>query len=81
MRGNINARCLPCHSAYPTDETFRVAPNGVMFDTLQEIDPHVSRIGERAAVQRTMPPGNKTGMTDAERDLLGRCSGAVSSAR
>ena len=72
VRSIINARCLPCHSAYPTDDTFRVAPNGVMFDTPQEIENRVSRIGERAAVQRTMPPGNKTEMTDEERDVLGR---------
>jgi uncharacterized membrane protein len=47
-----------------------------MFDTPQEIQSRVSRIGERAAVQRTMPPSNKTGMTDAERDLLGRWGAA-----
>ena len=70
VRAVINARCLPCHSAYPTDDMFRVAPNGVMFDTPQQIETAASRIIERAALQRTMPPGNRTGMTDAERDLL-----------
>ncbi len=79
VRSIINARCLPCHSAYPTDDTFRVAPNGVMFDMPQEIENRVSRIGERAAVQRTMPPGNKTEMTDEERELLRRwiAAGAI----
>jgi uncharacterized membrane protein len=81
VRGIINARCLPCHSAYPTDDTFRVAPNGVMFDTPQEIASRVSRIGERAAVQRTMPPANKTEMSDAERDVLGRWAAAGGIAR
>ncbi len=74
VRGIINARCLSCHSAYPTDDTFRVAPNGVMFDTPQEIETRAGRIGERAAVQRTMPPGNKTGITDNERAVLDRWS-------
>jgi uncharacterized membrane protein len=31
-----------------------------------------ARINERAFVSRTMPFNNKTGITDAERDLLGR---------
>lgn len=81
VRGIINARCLPCHSAYPTDDTFRVAPNGVMFDTPEEIESRVSRIGERAALQRTMPPANKTEITDAERDALGRWAAAGASPR
>ena len=76
VRGIINARCLSCHSAYPTDDTFRVAPNGVMFDTPQEIETRAGRIGERAAVQRTMPPGNRTGITDDERAVLDRWSQA-----
>lgn len=76
VRSIINARCLSCHSAYPTDDTFRVAPNGVMFDTPQEIESRVSRIGERAAAQRTMPPANKTGITDEERDALRRWADA-----
>ena len=81
VRAIINARCLPCHSAYPTDDTFRVAPNGVMFDTPPEIQSRVSRIAERAALQRTMPPGNKTSMTDGERDALGRWASAAGALR
>ena len=81
VRSIINARCLPCHSAYPTDDTFRVAPNGVMFDTPQEIENRVSRIGERAAIQRTMPPGNKTGITDEEREILRRWVGSGAALR
>lgn len=79
VRGIINARCLPCHSAYPTDDTFRVAPNGIMFDTPDRIQTAAPRILERAALQATMPPGNKTAITDAERATLARWvnSGAV----
>jgi uncharacterized membrane protein len=72
VRAIINARCLSCHSAYPTDDTFRVAPNGVMFDTPQEIAVRASRITERVALQRTMPPANKTGITEEERATLER---------
>jgi uncharacterized membrane protein len=68
----IDRRCGACHSAQPSDLTFGPAPAGVMFDTPAQIAAHVARIRERAVVTRTMPPGNKTSITDAERALLGR---------
>jgi uncharacterized membrane protein len=68
----IDRRCAACHSATPTDLTFGVAPAGVMFDTPEQIASHVARINERAVVTRTMPPANKTHITDEERDLLRR---------
>jgi uncharacterized membrane protein len=43
-----------------------------MFDTPEQILSRVARIRERAVVTRTMPPANKTRITDAERELLGR---------
>jgi uncharacterized membrane protein len=43
-----------------------------MFDTPQQIMMHAARIRERASISRTMPPANKTGITEAERALLGR---------
>jgi uncharacterized membrane protein len=43
-----------------------------MFDTPEQILAHVARIRERAVVTRTMPPGNKTNITDAEREILRR---------
>jgi uncharacterized membrane protein len=72
VRSIIHNRCLTCHSAYPSDDVFRVAPNGVMFDTPEQMKIAAPRIMERAALQRTMPPGNKTGITDEERESLRR---------
>jgi uncharacterized membrane protein len=68
----IDRRCAVCHSAQPADLTFGVAPAGVMFDTPDEIAARVLRIRERAIVTRTMPPANKTNITDTERALLAR---------
>jgi uncharacterized membrane protein len=70
-RAVIERRCVECHSATPTDSTFTVAPAGVMFDTPEQIQRMAARIKERAAVTRTMPFNNKTGITDQERALLG----------
>jgi uncharacterized membrane protein len=75
----IDRRCAACHSAAPSDVSFGVAPGGVMFDTPEQILARVARIQERAVVTRTMPPGNKTNITEAERAILRRwiAQGAV----
>lgn len=67
----IDRRCAVCHSERPTDLTFGPAPGGVMLDTRAQIEAKADRIRERAFVTRTMPPSNKTGITDAERAILG----------
>jgi uncharacterized membrane protein len=71
-RGIVDLRCLSCHSVRPTDEVFRAAPNGVTFDTPASIRERAEVIKLRTVTTSTMPPGNKTGMTDEERRLLGR---------
>ncbi|MEO5590520.1 MAG: urate hydroxylase PuuD [Gemmatimonadaceae bacterium] len=75
----IDRRCAVCHSERPTDVTYGPAPAGVMFDTRAQIESRAARIRERAYVSRTMPPANKTGITDDERAALGRW--ATSSAK
>jgi uncharacterized membrane protein len=66
----IDRRCASCHSANPADVSLGVMPGGVAFDTPEQIRALVPRILERAVVTRTMPPGNKTRMTESERVLL-----------
>jgi uncharacterized membrane protein len=64
-------RCMVCHSSHPTDDTFKVAPNGIMFDVPENVVQLKDRIYDRAVRQRTMPLVNKTKMTDMERAELG----------
>jgi uncharacterized membrane protein len=59
----IEQRCASCHSGTS-------APNGVRFETRDQIEASADEIVEQAVRVRTMPPGNSTGMTDAERDAL-----------
>ena len=59
-------------STVPTDPLFRAAPNGIAFDTPQQIRALSARILERAVVQRTMPFASRSGMTEAEREVLKR---------
>ena len=53
----IVQRCNTCHSAEPDHPTAPVAPNGVMFDTPEQINQWAQRIHDRTVSNRTMPPG------------------------
>ncbi len=68
----IVQRCNTCHSAAPDHPTAPVAPNGVMFDTPEQIRQWAQRIHDRTVNNRTMPLANLTQMTDEERRLVDR---------
>jgi len=65
-------RCVTCHSGHPTYPGILAAPKGVTFDTQAEIVANAHRAYEQVVVTKAMPLGNATGITDAERDLIGR---------
>ena len=56
-------RCATCHSGVS-------APLGVQFETQEQIEARRDDIERQAVLTRAMPPGNATGMTEAERELL-----------
>ena len=60
----MTARCVPCHSGAS-------APLGIRFETREEIEARADDIQRQAVQTKTMPPGNATGITDQERELLG----------
>ncbi|HEY8792109.1 MAG TPA: urate hydroxylase PuuD [Gaiellaceae bacterium] len=66
----VDQRCTACHSQQPTKVS--TAPRGIELDTPQEIKAQASAIEQQAVQTKAMPLGNVTGMTQAERDLLGR---------
>lgn len=68
----VNQRCVVCHSQTPSDPAFPSAPAGVTFDSPESIKAFAPRIKARAVLTAGMPLGNKTGMTEDERELLGR---------
>jgi len=59
-----------CHSEHPTKVD--QAPKGVKLDSPAEIKLQASAIEQQAVQTETMPLGNVTDMTRAERDILGR---------
>lgn len=68
----FQSRCVSCHSAKPIDDVFKVAPNGVKYDTPEEIVLKKDLIIQRVVLTKTMPQNNKTNMTEEERDKI-RC--------
>ncbi len=68
----ISQRCSPCHSSKPTDDVYKAPPNGIIYDTPDDIVKLKERILQRAVITKTMPQGNKTRITDEERETL-RC--------
>jgi uncharacterized membrane protein len=67
----LERRCMTCHSKHPSNPSFPQAPMGVMFDDRDRVIALAGRIRVRAVETKTMPLGNLTGITEAERDTLG----------
>ncbi|MDQ6610267.1 MAG: urate hydroxylase PuuD, partial [Bacteroidota bacterium] len=68
----VQNRCVACHSSKPTDAIFTAPPNGVVYETPQDIIKLKDKIMQRVVVTKTMPQNNKTGMTEEERNTI-RC--------
>jgi uncharacterized membrane protein len=65
-------RCLSCHAEEPTQAGVATAPKGVMFhepDQLRAVGP---QIYQQVVAAKSMPLGNLTGMTEEEREVIGR---------
>ena len=68
----IQERCISCHSSKPTDDVYIAPPNGVVYDTPDDIVKKKDLIMMRVVVTKTMPLNNKTNITQKERDII-RC--------
>jgi uncharacterized membrane protein len=68
----VAGRCTPCHSLQPTQPGYSSPPAGVVLETAAQIKVFSALIKTIAVDSKAMPPGNVTGMTQAERDTLAR---------
>ncbi len=68
----IRTRCVACHSRRPTFAGISEPPKGILLEHPQQISAQAQQIYAQAVATQTMPLGNQTGMTPAERQLLGR---------
>ena len=64
--------CVMCHSRNPSHPAFKEAPKNVILDNAQEMRRYAQQIYMQTVQNRAMPLGNQTGMTEDERDALGR---------
>jgi uncharacterized membrane protein len=61
----VESRCIQCHAAKPS--MMPSAAKGIMLDSADNIRSHAQQIYQQAVVQKNMPLGNVTNITDAER--------------
>ncbi|MFZ4807887.1 MAG: urate hydroxylase PuuD [Hyphomicrobiaceae bacterium] len=66
----VTSRCSMCHAAEPVWRGITVPPKGVRLDSPGAIRRHAVQIGLNTVASSAMPPGNITGMTDAERRIV-----------
>ena len=66
----VQQHCVPCHAQNPTHEAFAKPPRNVVLETIEQIKAHAEKVQEQVVETRSMPLGNETGMTDAERDAI-----------
>ena len=65
----VSQRCVPCHANSPTQAGFNAPPNGLVFETLDQVRAHLPDVQQQLRLH-TMPLGNLTGMTEEERALV-----------
>lgn len=72
----VLSRCSMCHNAAPVWEGIVTLPKGVRLDSPEEILRHAEPIRLQAGLSAAMPPGNITGITPEERQVLIAWAGA-----
>jgi uncharacterized membrane protein len=65
IRPIIEQRCVICHNA-------QVANKNIRLDSAEAIRANAQLMHQQVVVLKTMPMNNATGVTDAERAMLGR---------
>ncbi|MEC4717965.1 urate hydroxylase PuuD [Noviherbaspirillum sp. CPCC 100848] len=66
----MQKHCIQCHAAAPT--MMPSAAKGLMFDTPDKTKAHAQVIYQQVVLQKAMPLGNITKMTDEERAVIGK---------
>ena len=66
----VQGRCSMCHAAEPAWDGIHWPPKGVMLEDEAQIAAQARAIYLHSAMSHAMPPGNLSGMTQAERATL-----------
>lgn len=66
----VNQRCTTCHATKPTQPGFASAPNGLLLETMEQVEFHLEKVYQTTVVTKIMPLGNLTGMQQQERQQI-----------
>ncbi len=66
----VRGRCSMCHAREPFWDGIRWAPKGVLLETEADIAGHARQVFLQSGASHAMPPGNLTGMEEAERAVI-----------
>ena len=70
VQGVVLSRCSMCHAEAPVWGNMRIAPKGVVLETPAHIARNATAIYLHSGRSHAMPPGNVSGMTKAERQMI-----------
>lgn len=73
----MQMHCVMCHAKRPTHPSFDVPPKTVSLETIDEVKAWAVKIVEQVVLDRTMPVGIDSGMTEAERAALAQWAAAM----
>lgn len=65
----VQARCIQCHAARPTQPGFSAPPLGIALDTTEQLQQHADAV-KKSVASGYMPLANLTRITDAERAAI-----------
>ncbi len=68
----VGKHCLMCHARNPSHPAFKEPPKNMALESISEMRRFAQQIYMQTVQNRAMPLGNQTGMTEDERDALGR---------
>lgn len=68
----VRKHCVMCHAKAPTHPSFGAPPRNVALETIDELKAWAVKMVEQVVLDRNMPVGNETGMTEEERAALAR---------
>ena len=70
VRQVVQARCVQCHGEHPT--LMPSPAKGIKLESDDDIKQHAQQIYQQVVLQKAMPLGNATNMTNAERALVAK---------
>ena len=65
----VQKHCVLCHAVKPRHANFEQPPKSVTLETIAELKKH-AKLVQQTLLNRTMPLGNLTGMSDGDRASL-----------